>query len=432
MGAPMTRVVFAEDGLHGSVGDPVLGGVTFLNEVMSRYPDAISFAPGAPHPDFVSTVDVAASLRRFERHIQETRHWSPARVRTWLHQYGPSRGLINDLLADALRADVGVDVDPEAIVVTVGCQEAILLTLRALFAGPRDLFAVADPCYVGAAGAARLLDIPVVPIPETVAGLDLDALAGSCAAARRRGERVRALYVAPDFANPSGSVLGLAARERLLDLAEREDLMILEDSTYGFTARPGAVPPPLKVLDRYGRVLHLGTFAKIGLPAARVGYVVADQTVVGPSGTRMLAEDLAAIKSMVTVNTSPIGQAVVGGLLLEYSGSIAALAAEKAERYRHSLDLLLAELSEHLPPTVSWNNPVGGFFVRISVPVPADTALLDRSAREYGVLWTPMRQFHLAGGGTHELRLSCSFLDDDRIVEGARRLGRFLTDLPHL
>lgn len=424
--------------LHGSVRAPVLGSISFLNEVMGRHPGAISFAPGAPHPDTLPDVDVQRFTDRFLDHVV-ARGSSPERARRLLFEYGPSRGLINDIVAEALRRDHGVDAPPESYVITVGAQEAMLLVLRALFRSSDDVLAVANPCFVGITGAARLLDLDVVAVDETADGLDLDGLARSCREARAAGRTLRALYVAPDYSNPGGSRMSLGCRRRLLALAAREDLLILEDNAYGFTAAAGDELPSLKALDTERRVIHIGTFAKTAFPGARVGFVIADQRVDGGDGhergagghPRTLADVLAMLKSMVTVNTSPLSQAVIGGLLLEHGGSLEALSRAKSELYQRNLGLLLDALDRHLgasaPAGVHWNRPDGGFFVRIHLPVPADAELLEVSAAEYGVLWTPMRQFFLDGAGDTQIRLSCSYLDPDEIEEGVRRLAAFLT-----
>jgi (S)-3,5-dihydroxyphenylglycine transaminase len=435
MSAHRSRVRLDEDELHPSLRDPVLGSISFLNEVMSRYPGAVSFAPGAPNLAHLADADLSRHIETYLAHVGRTRGVGADRARRLLYEYGPTGGIINDLVAGALRADHAVAVLPDAVVVTVGAQEALLLVLRALFRAGTDELAVSSPCFVGITGAARLLDIALAPIAETPAGLDLDQLTAACARARRRGRRVRAVYVAPDYANPSGSRMSLRDRVRLLNLAERENLLVIEDNVYGFTAPVGEELPALKALDTAGRVVMVGTFAKVCLPGARVGFAVADQPVRNAAGTpRLLAADLTALKSMTTVNTSPICQAVIGGMLLEHGGSLAALGRQRAGVYHRNLALLLDALDRHVAPwapaTVRWNRPGGGFFVLMDLPVPADAALLERCATEYGVLWTPMAQFHLDGGGRHQLRLSCSYLTPELIEEGVARLARFLRSLP--
>jgi (S)-3,5-dihydroxyphenylglycine transaminase len=415
--------------LHGSLRDPVLGSIGFLNEVMGRHPDAISFAPGAPNPVFLDDLEPQRYTDLYLSHLVRDKKQSLTQARRSLLEYGPSRGLINHLVSDALRNDQDVDAAPASIVITVGAQEAMFLVLRALFRpASGDVLAVANPCFVGITGAARLLDVPIVSIDETQNGIDISGLEAACRSARDAGRRVRACYLAADFSNPGGGRMSLECRRQLLAVADRHDFLILEDNAYGFTAADGEALPSLKSLDTDGRVIHIGTFAKICFPGARVGYVVADQKVGGEG--RVLADELAALKSMVTVNTSPLAQGVIGGMLLEHGCSLTALSKLKSELYQRNLAHLLAALDRHLsgglPAGISWSRPRGGFFVRLKLPVPADLDLLEVSSGRYGVLWTPMSQFYLDGAGDFQLRLSCSYLDPETIEEGVQRLAAFL------
>ncbi|WP_327233357.1 PLP-dependent aminotransferase family protein [Streptomyces sp. NBC_01317] len=419
--------------LHSSLTDPVLDAMNFLNEVVARFPEALSFAPGRPAEGTFETDDIARHLRSYTDHLEQGLGWSRDQVRTHLFQYGRTKGVIHDLIARTLANDEQIHVPPESIVVTTGCQEAMLLTLRALFAGPQDTLLVSSPCYVGITGAARLLDIATHPVPENSDGPDPEAFLAAARRLRRAGKRPRAIYVVPDFANPSGTSMTVAARERLLQVAAEEDLLILEDNPYGFFVRAGSARPTLKSMDRERRVLHLGSFAKTAMPGARVGYVVADQEVIGPDGRRsLLADELSKIKSMTTVNTSAISQAVVGGLLVECDCRLREANAGAIAHYTANLTTLLGELERHFPEKrrralgLSWNEPTGGFFLVVDVPFVADVKALEHSARAFGVLWTPMSDFYTEGGGERRLRLSCSALTVDQIVEGVRRLARFV------
>ena len=209
-------------------------------------------------------------------------------------------------------------------------------------------------------------------------------------------------------------------------------MLILEDSPYRLVS-PGQQLPTLKALDRNRTVVQLGSFSKTLFPGARVGYAVADQEVLDASGrTGLLADELTRIKSMVTVNTSALSQAVVAGLLLSVDGHAAELnkatSAYYGESMRRTLDRLDAVLPEHRRDAlgVRWNEPAGGFFLSMQVPFVADNAALARSAQDFGVIWTPMAYFHPDGGGTRALRLSTSYLSDTDITEGVDRLGRFI------
>ncbi|MEU6647383.1 aminotransferase class I/II-fold pyridoxal phosphate-dependent enzyme [Saccharomonospora sp. NPDC046836] len=417
--------------LHGSLSDPLMETMNFLNEIGMRYPEAISFASGRPHDGFFSTGQIFDHLQRYLDHLADQGH-TPDQIRGLMYQYGPTAGHIRELIATSLRLDEGIDVPPESIVVTVGAQEAMLVVLRALMSGPADVLLVASPCYIGITGAARLLDIEVVPVAERADGLDPGDVARAISAQLARGRRPRALYVIPDHSNPAGRTMCLPDRRALLDIAARHDILLLEDSPYRLVS-PGVQVPTLKSLDTRRRVVHIGSFAKTMFPGARVGFVLADQPVLDAAGrSGLLADELAKIKSMVTVNTATLSQAAVAGALLAAGGQVTTRNAGPAAHYGESLRLVLEHLDKHLPAGrrgdlgVAWNRPGGGFFLTVSVPFLADNAALARSAERFGVLWTPMSYFHPGSGGEHSIRLSASYLTAAQIEEGTARFARFL------
>jgi (S)-3,5-dihydroxyphenylglycine transaminase len=434
-----TTSVLRKADLHASLADPVLDTMTFLNEVTMRYPDAISFAPGRPYDGFFDTEEIFSNIRRYLDHLIDQGH-SPEQVRTAVYQYGTTAGQIRDIIADSLRADENTDVPAESIVVTVGAQEAMLLVLRALITGPEDVLLVSSPCYVGITGAARLLDIPLTPVEEGEDGFrcaDLEAVIEDEIAA---GRRPRAFYIVPDHNNPSGKTLSAEARTELLALAARRGILILEDSPYRLVS-PGTPLPTLKSLDRTRSVVHLGSYSKTVFPGARVGFVVADQKVTGDDGrTSLLADELSKIKSMVTVNTSSLSQAVVAGTLLGAGGRISELNAKAAAYYGEAMQCTLRELDRRFPAErraelgVRWHEPTGGFFLTMQVGFDTDEAALTRSAQEFGVIWTPMTYFYPWGGGRRSMRLSISYLSAAEIEEGVARLAAFVsaeTDARH-
>jgi len=425
------RASLRREDLHGSVSDPVLDTMNFLNEITSRYPKAISFGPGRPYDGFFDVEQIFTHIRAYLDHLAAEGN-SPAQVRAAVFQYGPAAGRIRELIASSLLEDENVDVPAEAIVVTVGCQEAMLLVLRALIAGPEDVFLVSSPCYVGITGAARLLDIDVTEVEEREDGFrcaDLDAvIRGELAG----GRRPRAFYVVPDHSNPAGTTMPVETRHELLELASRHDILIVEDSPYRMVS-PAPHLPTLKSLDRAQRVIHLGSFSKTAFPGARVGFAVADQPVTDAAGrTGLLADELAKIKSMVTVNTPPVSQAVIAGMLLACQGRVSEFSLEAAAHYSNVMKTALHQLDLCFPEQhraalgVRWNTPDGGFFLTVHVPFLADNAALARSADDFGVIWTPMSYFYPHGGGNHSIRLSVSYLSEEEITEGISLLSRFI------
>lgn len=420
-----------KEDLHASLSDPVLDTMNFLNEITFRYPKAISFAPGRPYDGFFDIEQIFTYMRRYLDHLA-AHGTSPEQIRAAMFQYGPTAGRIRGLIASSLRVDENIDVPAESIVVTVGCQEAMLLVLRALISGPEDVFLVSSPCYVGITGAASLLDVAVVAVEEREDGFGCADLDLAIDAERARGRHPRAFYVVPDHSNPAGTTLPVETRRELLELAARQDILIVEDSPYRMVS-PGPHLPTLKSLDRQQRVIHLGSFAKTAFPGARVGFAVADQAVIDSAGhTGLLADELAKIKSMVTVNTPPLSQAVIAGMLLACEGRISELNTQQAAYYAHAMRSTLRQLDLCFPAGkrdslgVRWNEPDGGFFLTMRVPFQADNAALTRSAEDFGVIWTPMSYFYPHGGGDYSLRLSVSYLSEEDIIDGITRLASFV------
>nr|WP_042184970.1 PLP-dependent aminotransferase family protein [Kibdelosporangium sp. MJ126-NF4]CEL16421.1 putative aminotransferase [Kibdelosporangium sp. MJ126-NF4]CTQ90373.1 putative aminotransferase [Kibdelosporangium sp. MJ126-NF4] len=430
----MTKYDLVASLLCDALQDPSLTSMNFLNEVAERYPDALSFAAGRPVETFFDLEQVHEDLRRFCDHLERTQGRSAADVRRTVLQYGRTKGIVHDLVARNLAVDEGMTVDPEAIVVTVGCQEAMVLVLRALRRDSSDVVLAVSPTYVGLTGAARLVDLPVTPVRSGPTGVDFDDLTRQIRTARQAGQRPRACYVMPDFANPSGVSMDLATRRRLLDVAEQEDILLLEDNPYGLFHFGDHRTPTLKALDDRRRVVYLGSFAKSAVPGARVGYVVADQRVRDANGTiTLLADELSKIKSMLTVNTSPIAQAVIGGRLLAGDGSLVPSNEATREHYERNVTQIIAGLAARfgegpLRDDVSWNVPAGGFFVVVTVPFDVDDQLLEQSAKRYGVLWTPMSHFYGSSGGERQLRLSASVVTPEQIEIGLDRLYAFVSD----
>jgi (S)-3,5-dihydroxyphenylglycine transaminase len=351
-----------------------------------------------------------------------------------LGQYNKTNGIINGLVARQLELDEGIRVRPESIMVTHGCQEAMTVLLLGLFDPARDVLLVSDPTYIGITGLAGILGIETVPIPTGEDGLAADAVAAAIAGVRRAGKRPRALYDIPDFNNPLGTQMPLTVRRALLALLHAEEVLLFEDNPYGMFSYDGDPLPTLKALDEHGVVVYLGSFSKTLYPGLRAGYLIADQEVVGPAGQRTsLADELSKVKSLTTVTTAPVVQAVVGAQLLANGGSLRELVRGKLPFYRGNRDRMLACLERELGGAggmngVRWNRPAGGFFLTVNLPFAFEDACLQACARDYGVVVCPMSYFALTAGREAQVRLSFSYVTEEQIEEGIGRFARFVRD----
>lgn len=406
--------------------DPLLKVMTFLNEAALEYPEAISFAPGRPLDSLLHVEDHLKKLYRYVAQASETS--SKGQIGAWqqLGQYGRTSGMIREVIAKHLELDEGIRVDTDSIVVTVGAQEAMAIVLATLFDGHHDILLASDPTYIGITGLARVLGIRVLPVASSDFGLEAAAVDAAITAASKQG-RVRALYDIPDFNNPLGTSLPVATRLELLEVCRKRDVLIIEDNPYGMFAYDGPRAPTLKSLDRSDSVLYIGSFSKTICPGLRLGYLVATQRVFGTRAK--LSSVLSQVKSLVTVNTSPLVQAIAAGLLSETGGSLEPIVAPKRRQYHAQRNAMFDALARAFDGTnfgVSWNRPAGGFFMTVRLPFPFGPAELRQCALDHNVVVCPMRFFSLASDRERDVRLSFSCVDPDRIAEGVERFAVFV------
>jgi (S)-3,5-dihydroxyphenylglycine transaminase len=377
-----------------------------LNGIAERFPDALSLAAGRPALAHVELTQLDEAVARFVAHTG--RAAGP-------YQYGPTPGLLRELIAAAVGVDEAIEVDPGRVLMTAGAQEAMFLVLHSLFDPRRDVLLVPDPSYVGITGAAARAGVSIASVPAE--RLDATRVAEVAAAVESRGLRPRALYLVPDHPNPTGSTLREAERRALIELARRLDLWLVEDSPYrAFSFEP---PPPSLLALAPDRVIHLGSLAKVLSPGLRLGYLI------WPAASQARWLDLIQAKSFVSLATSPLAQAIAGGLLLAQDRpSLRAYAAPARATYRARRDALLDALARELGgyEGVSWQTPRGGFFITMALPFDVDFAQMRRWASDHGVIVCPMTLFSPTGRGRDQIRLAYASLAPAQLAEAAGRL----------
>lgn len=406
--------------------------MNFLNEISSDYPDAISFASGRPAETFFALEAWLAQIPRFARHFAERRGKTLEESFHLLAQYGPTSGVIGDLIAQQLRIDEAMHCTPEQVIVTNGCQEALELAVRHLCSQPGDVVLVRTPCYIGITGVADLSGIELFAFsadkPEQYAA----ALINAVAAAEKSGKRARAVYVVPDFDNPTGTVLSRTTREEIIAVCFSKGIAILEDNPYGMFRYEGNKETTMFALDDRGCVIYLGTYSKTICPALRIGFAVIPDALFGQAGSgAAFIQGLARAKSFISVNTSHITQAVVGALLLSEQCSLRKVIAPALARYRENRDTMVAKLSESfagLRDCVEWNVPAGGFFLTVKLPFRFALREAEICAAKYGVLVMPLSFFALDDRHDFFVRMAFSNVTPELIRSGIERFEHFVSD----
>ncbi len=300
----------------------------------------------------------------------------------------------------------GVAVDTQNILILSGSTQGIGLVSRFLL-NPGDEVVVEVPTYLGAIQTFRALGARVIGVPTDNEGLRVDLLESILT--RRRP---RFIYTLPTFQNPTGTVMSIERRRRLLLLARRYQIPILEDDPYGEMYFEGKEPQPLKALDTHGHVLYLSTFSKILAPGLRVAWLAAPEAMI---------DRLSLHKQVFDLNTNAFGQWLVSELLQQN------LLDDHLEmlriRYRHKRDVMLQAIHTYWPANVRVSRPEGGFHLWCRLPGDMRARTLLREAAQERVAFVIGEPFHVDGGGHQHIRLSFASPEEERIEEGIHRIG---------
>ena len=371
-----------------------------LFSVASR-PEVVSLAGGMPYtaalPMDVVT-DVVAEVLATE---------GPSAL-----QYGSGQGdpRLREVLLE-LMAYEGIHGSAGDVVVTVGSQQALDLLAR-IFCDPGDVIVAEGPSYVGALSAFSQYQVEVVHVPMDDDGLDPERLAGELQRLERQRRKVKFLYTVPNFHNPAGVTLSEERRDRVLEIARRHGVLVVEDNPYGMLGFERSAPAALRARDA-DNVVYLGTLSKIFCPGLRIGWVLAPPA---------LRERLVVVKEAADLSHSNLNQAVAYRYLAHYPWKETLKALRAA--YRERRDTMLDALEEHFPDgELRWTRPAGGFYVWVRLPDPLDARAMLAKAINERVAYVPGGAFYADDQGRSELRLSYCYPPPERIREGIRRLA---------
>ena len=334
----------------------------------------------------------------------------------WALQYGGGQGMaeLREQLVGVMAAE-GMAAHADDLVVTTGGQQGLDLVSK-LFCDPGDLLIAEGPSYVGALGTFASYQADVAHVAMDDEGLVPEALEEQLRRLATSGRLPKFLYTIPNHQNPAGSSLSVQRREQVVELAERYDLMIVEDNPYGLLDFKGEIRPSLLSLAPE-RVVYVGTLSKIFSPGLRVGWVAANESV---------RDKLVLLKEAADLCQSNLTQAVAQQWFATQPWL--EQVATFREVYRERCEAMLGELAASFPSGCTWTVPTGGFFVWLRLPEGLDSRQLLAKALRARVAYVPGAAFYADGGGTRELRLSFCFPPPERIREGVRRLAEVVAD----
>lgn len=375
---------------------------------LTEQPEIISFAGGLPGPDVFPIEEVSQAC---ERVLAE----SGAQAL----QYGTTEGFqpLREMIArHSMR--YGLEITAENVLITSGSQQALDLLGR-IFINRGDHILVENPTYLGAIQAWNAVGAEFVPVAMDQDGMVTDALED----AMRTGPKF--IYILPNFQNPTGVTLSLERRQRLVEIADRHGVPIVEDDPYGQLRFEGEHLPTVGRLDGEqrrngdpcyrGNVIYLSTFSKTLSPGLRLAWVVAPPEVI----RKLVQAKQGADLHTATFNQMIAFEVARGGFLDRHVRLI-------REVYCERRNVMLQAMEDHFPKAVQWTRPQGGLFLWATLPEGMKSADVLQDAVAEKVAFVPGSPFFSKGGGENTMRLNFSNAPPAKIREGMARLGRVL------
>lgn len=372
---------------------------------LTERPEVISFGGGMPAPEIFPNNEI---LKACERILTTSSDKAL--------QYGTTEGFnpLRLMLAEEATQN-GLYCGQDNILISSGSQQALDL-IGKVFINSGDNILVESPTYLGALQAWNAYGAEYICAKSDEHGIIPESLE-ECL---RKNPKF--IYALPNFQNPTGISFNLERRQKLVELADKYGVPIVEDDPYGKLRYEGDNLPSLAMLDAQmrgqsasnydGNVIYMSTFSKILAPGIRLAWSIAPETIISK---------IAQAKQGADLNTSAFNQMIAyevnkDGFINRHVEKIRAV-------YHERRDVMLDALDEHCPKGVQWTHPDGGLFLWVTLPEGNDSAEIMKEALKQNVAYVPGGSFHPLGGGENTIRLNFSFCNPVTINEGISRLG---------
>ena len=369
-------------------------------------PGMISFAGGLPAPETFPVDD----LREIAIEILENN--GPDSL-----QYGTTEGdpLLRKMLVERHNRQ-GLKISMENLIITTASQQALDLIAK-VFLDPGDYVLCGLPSYLGGINTFLLYGAKLKGISLDENGMKPGELEETIIILKELGRKIKFIYVIPDFQNPSGITLPDSRRLKIIEIAEKYDLLIVEDSPYREVRFEGEPQKLMNELDTTGRVITLFTFSKIFTPGFRVGWVV---------GNPEILDKLVMAKQTTDLCTSPFVQKIIARYMEK--GLLDKNLKKTIDLYRVRRTLMISCFKKYMPAGVTWTEPQGGLFLFVTLPSNLDTDEIFKKAIEKNVAFVAGSSFYCNNSGHNTMRINFSFSNNEEIETGVQRLSQVIID----
>lgn len=367
---------------------------------VTQQPEIISFAGGLPAPELFPVEQIKKAC------IEVLESSSEAAL-----QYSTTEGYIPLRQAICKRMEnLKIKTSVENILMISGSQQALDL-MGKVFIDEGDAIICENPTYLAAINAFKTY----MPTFKGVAMDEDGMIMEELEKVLQNTPNAKFIYTIPDFQNPTGRTMNLERRKKLVELANKYDVFILEDNPYGEIRFAGETLPPVKHFDTEGRVIYLSTFSKIFAPGLRLGWMCADKSIM---------EKLVPLKQSADLHTDVFAQMITAKYLEMFD--IEEHIEKIREVYRHRRQLMVDAMDKYFPKNIKHTLPDGGLFLWVMLPEGIDCQRIFDKAIKNNVAFVPGTPFFPSRDHNNQFRLNYSNMPDDRIVEGIKRLGKVL------
>lgn len=370
---------------------------------LTARPDIISFAGGLPAPELFPVEEMkAAAIAVMEESGRQAM------------QYSTTDGFprLREQIAQRMGEKNGIHTDADHILVTSGSQQGLDYSAR-VFLDEGDVVLMESPSYMGAINAFKACQPKFVEVPTDDGGMIMEELEKILATT----ERVKMIYVIPDFQNPTGRTWSLERREKFMEIINRYEIPVIEDNPYGELRFEGEYLPALKSMDTKGLVVFLGTFSKILAPGYRLGWVCASDEILFKYNLMAQAAALQA---------STISQMETAKWIDMFD--LDAHVAKIREVYGRRRTVMVETMERELPSCCKFTKPDGGLFTWIELPEYMNAKELQLKCLEKKVAFVPGGTFYPNGGHENTMRLNYSCMPEDKIVQGITALAEAIKE----
>ncbi|MED4696678.1 PLP-dependent aminotransferase family protein [Peribacillus frigoritolerans] len=325
------------------------------------------------------------------------------------YDHPQGNAVLRETIANHVKQYRRIDTDPSSILITSGAQQALHLVVQCLLK-PGDAVVLEDPSYSYNLPIFQSAGLRTFPLPVDKDGINPEDLLEL-----HKKHRIRMIFLNPIFQNPTGTVLHINRRKRILELSSEYGIPVIEDDPYSLTSFAGEEISTLKSMDNNGNVLYISSLSKIVASGLRIGWIIGPKSVI---------DRLSDAKQQVDFGHGSFTQWIANDFLDSdyFPAHLAGLRGQLEKRR----DAMVSSLQQFLQKEVDYYSPNGGIHLWCKLKVPLNEIKLLEESIKRGVIYVPGSTL---GTNKEYVRFTFGRENEDSIHEGIKRFAEAVKSL---